>query len=230
VEAAEGIRTSLRLGDSALIIGEVRSEEAKALYEAMRVGALANVVAGTIHGDSPYGVFDRVVNDLGVPPTSFKATDIIIIANPIKTPDGMHSIRRIVSVTEVRKHWTQDPLQEGGFVDLLRYNVEKDELEPTPELINGESEVIKSIAGSVLGWAGNWNEVYNNIILRGKIKQEIVDASLKFDKPLLMEAEFNALSNNSFHKISDKFREIDNPSEMIFTEWKKWFYEAMKEF
>jgi len=230
VEAAEGIRTSLRLGDSALIIGEVRSEEAKALYEAMRVGALANVVAGTIHGDSPYGVFDRVVNDLGVPPTSFKATDIIIIANPIKTPDGMHSIRRIVSVTEVRKHWTQDPLQEGGFVDLLRYNVEKDELEPTPELINGESEVIKSIAGSVLGCAGNWNEVYNNIILRGKIKQEIVDASLKFDKPLLMEAEFNALSNNSFHKISDKFREIDNPSEMIFTEWKKWFYEAMKEF
>src|SRR3989338_8986963 len=58
VEAAEGIRTSLRLGDSALIVGEVRSSEAKALYEAMRVGALANVVAGTIHGASPYGVFD----------------------------------------------------------------------------------------------------------------------------------------------------------------------------
>src|SRR3989344_6826784 len=75
VEASEGIRASLRLGDSALIVGEVRSDEAKALYEAMRVGALANVVAGTIHGDSPYGVFDRVVNDLNVPTTSFKATD-----------------------------------------------------------------------------------------------------------------------------------------------------------
>jgi type IV secretory pathway ATPase VirB11/archaellum biosynthesis ATPase len=34
-------------------LGEVRSVEAKALYEAMRVGALANVVAGTIHGASP---------------------------------------------------------------------------------------------------------------------------------------------------------------------------------
>src|SRR3989344_135004 len=44
IAASEGIRTSLRLGDSSLIIGEVRSEEAKALYEAMRVGALANVV------------------------------------------------------------------------------------------------------------------------------------------------------------------------------------------
>ncbi|MEK6875763.1 MAG: ATPase, T2SS/T4P/T4SS family, partial [Nanoarchaeota archaeon] len=56
VSAEEGIRASLRLGDSSLIVGEVRSEEAKALYEAMRVGALANVVAGTIHGASPYAV------------------------------------------------------------------------------------------------------------------------------------------------------------------------------
>ncbi len=149
VEAAEGIRTSLRLGDSALIVGEVRSSEAKALYEAMRVGALANVVAGTIHGDSPYGVFDRVVHDLGVPETSFKATDIIIVANPVRTPDGLHAERRIVQVTEVRKHWLKDPLQEGGFVDLLRYNVETDQLEPTSELINGDSEILKNIASGV---------------------------------------------------------------------------------
>ena len=65
-EAGGGEKASLRLGDSCLIVGEVRSVEAKALYEAMRVGALANVVAGTIHGASPYGVFDRVVNDLNV--------------------------------------------------------------------------------------------------------------------------------------------------------------------
>ncbi|MBA3064694.1 type II/IV secretion system ATPase subunit [Candidatus Woesearchaeota archaeon] len=81
VAADEGIRTTLRMGDSCLIVGEVRSVEALALYEAMRVGALANVVAGTIHGDSPYGVYDRVVNDLKVPKTSFKATDLIIVAN-----------------------------------------------------------------------------------------------------------------------------------------------------
>ena len=83
ISADDGIRTSLRLGDSSLIVGEVRSAEAKALYEAMRVGALANTVAGTIHGASPYAVFDRVVNYLEVPATSFKATDIIAVANPI---------------------------------------------------------------------------------------------------------------------------------------------------
>ncbi|MFN3622142.1 MAG: ATPase, T2SS/T4P/T4SS family, partial [Nitrososphaerales archaeon] len=103
--ADEALRTALRLGDSCLIVGEVRSIEAKALFEAMRIGALANVVAGTIHGESAYGVFDRVVNDLGVPPTSFKATDVITICNMLRSPDGLHRFRRVVEVTEVRKHW-----------------------------------------------------------------------------------------------------------------------------
>ena len=224
VEASEGIRTSLRLGDSALIVGEVRSEEAKALYEAMRIGALANVVAGTIHGDSPYGVFDRVVNDLKVPPTSFKATDIIVIANPIKTADGLHSVRRVISVTEVRKHWTNDPALEKGFVELLKYNVDKDELEPTQELINGESEIIKSIASNVKGWAGNWDAIYDNIILRGKVKQEIVDAAEKLSKKELLEAKFNVLSNEVFHRISDEVRaEHGLPlSDVVFPRWREW--------
>jgi type IV secretory pathway ATPase VirB11/archaellum biosynthesis ATPase len=232
IEASEGIRTSLRLGDSALIVGEVRSEEARALYEAMRIGALANVVAGTIHGDSPYGVFDRVVNDLKVPVTSFKATDIIIIANPIKTADGLHSKKRVLSISEIRKHWTQDPSEEGGFVDLMRYNVDTDQLEPTPELINGDSEIIKSIASNVPGWAGNWDAVFDHIVLRGKIKQEIVDASIKLKKPLLLEAEFNALSNAAFHTISDEVRsELGIPwSDQVFPRWQKWLYREVEKF
>ncbi|MEI6849739.1 MAG: type II/IV secretion system ATPase subunit [archaeon] len=232
VEASEGIRTSLRLGDSALIIGEVRSNEAKALYEAMRVGALANVVAGTIHGDSPYGVFDRVVNDLEVPETSFKATDLVIVANPVKTPDGMHSIKRVMSITEVRKHWTKDPLAERGFVDLIKYNVEKDELEPTQELMNGDSEIIKSIAGNVKGWAGNWDAVYDNIILRGRCKQEIVDIAEKLNKPQLLEAAFNVIANNAFHRISDEVRqEFGLPiSDQVFPRWQKWVYQNSERF
>jgi archaeal flagellar protein FlaI len=226
IEASEGIRTSLRLGDSALIIGEVRSEETKALYEAMRVGALANVVAGTIHGDSPYGVFDRVVNDLNVPPTSFKATDLIIITSPIKTPDGLHSMKRVSQITEVRKHWSQDPLAEKGFVDLVRYNVEKDELEPTPELINGDSEIIKNIAGQVKGWAGDWSAVYDNILLRGKIKQEIVNASESLKKPELMEAQFNSIANTAFHRISEEVgkTKVKSGSEEVLAKFKEWLH------
>ena len=229
VEAAEGIRASLRLGDSALIIGEVRSDETKALYEAMRVGALANVVAGTIHGDSPYGVFDRVVNDLNVPPTSFKATDLIIITSPIKTPDGLYSMKRVSQITEVRKHWSLDPLAEKGFVDLVRYNVEKDELEPTPELINGDSEIIKSIASKVQGWAGDWDAVYDNILLRGKVKQEIVNAAKKFNRPELMEAPFNSLANGAFHHVLDEVRQARGKpdSEETFAKFQDWLYKIV---
>ena len=232
VEASEGIRTSLRLGDSALIVGEVRSDEAKALYEAMRVGALANVVAGTIHGDSPYGVFDRVVNDLGVPVTSFKATDVIIVANPVRTADGLHSIRRVVGVIEVRKHWNKDPGLEKGFVELLRYNVEKDELEPTDELINGDSEIIKAIAGNVKGWAGNWDAVYDNIILRGRVKQEIVLVSEKLKKPELLEARFNSLANGVFYRISDDVREeMGLPiGEVVFSRFREWLWKEVERF
>jgi len=230
VSAEDGIRTSLRLGDSCLIVGEVRSTEAKALYEAMRVGALANVVAGTIHGASPYGVFDRVVNDLDVPATSFKATDIIAVANPVKSADGLHSWRRLVQISEVRKHWKKDPLDEKGFVDLMKYNVEKDELEISDDLINGDSEIIKSIAGRVKGWAGNWDAVYDNILLRAKIKKELVDVSATLKNPEILEAGFNVLANNYFHKISEKVRqEIGLPlSDRVFPEWQKWLNSEVK--
>ena len=230
VSADEGIRTSLRFGDSCLIIGEVRSQEAKALYEAMRVGALANVVAGTIHGASPYAIFDRVVNDLQVPVTSFKATDCIVVANPVKSASGLQSWRRVVQISEVRKHWTKDPLEEKGFVDLLKYNVEKDELEPSQELINGDSEIIKSIASGVKGWAGNWDAVYDNIMLRAKMKQELVNISEKLKLPDLLEAKFNSLSNASFYEISDKVKsEIGLPmSEKVFPEWQEWLKQEVK--
>lgn len=232
VPADEGIRTTLRLGDSALIIGEVRSTEAQALYEAMRVGALANTVAGTIHGDSPYGVFDRVVNDLKVPRTSFKATDIIIVANPIRSPDGLHRWRRVTQITEVRKEWEKDPLLEGGFVDLMKYDSDTDSLQPTPDLLNGDSDILKSIAGNVKEWAGNWDAIWDNILLRAKIKESIVKIADTLQKPELLEAEFVINSNDVFHKVServrDKYGSLD--SEKIFVEWDEWMQKEAKSF
>ena len=224
LSAAEGIRTSLRLGDSSLIVGEVRSEEALALYEAMRIGALANVVAGTIHGASPYGVFDRVVHDLKVPATSFKATDVIVICNPIKSADGLHRWRRVLQITEVKKHWREDPDAEAGFLDLLKYDVRKDQLVPTDDLINGGSEILKDIAGQVKGWAGSWDDVWDNILLRSKIKETIVKVAEKLKKPDLLEAAWVIKYNNMFHEISDKVRQdIGVPEgKRVFKEWKNW--------
>jgi type IV secretory pathway ATPase VirB11/archaellum biosynthesis ATPase len=230
VSAEEGIRTTLRMGDSCLIVGEVRSTEAKSLYEAMRVGALANVVAGTIHGDSPYGVFDRVVNDLEVPRTSFKATDIIVVANPIRSADGLHRWRRVTQVTEVRKHWEKDPLLEQGFSDLMKYDSKSDELQPSDDLINGESEILKSIAGNVKEWAGNWDSVWDNIMLRAKVKEKLVNLAVKQKDLSLLEAPFVIQSNDEFHRISDKVKEeVGNlDSKKIFFEWNEWLKRIVK--
>ncbi|MBW3019271.1 type II/IV secretion system ATPase subunit [Candidatus Woesearchaeota archaeon] len=230
VSADEGIRTTLRLGDSALIVGEVRSTEAKALYEAMRVGALANTVAGTIHGDSPYGVYDRVVNDLGVVRTSFKATDIIIVANPIRSPDGIHRVRRVTQITEVRKEWTDDPLREGGFVDLMKYDPETDQLQPTNALLRGDSEVVKSIGGTIKEWAGDWDAIWDNIMLRAKMKQALLDTSIKLNKPSLLEAGFAIEANDQFHKITEQVKEDTGKtdSKKIFFSWNEWLKRATR--
>jgi archaeal flagellar protein FlaI len=230
VSASIGIRSTLRLGDSSLIIGEVRSDEAKSLYEAMRVGAAANVVAGTIHGDSPYGVFDRVVNDIGVPKTSFKATDIIIVANPIKTADGLHRNRRVTQITEVRKEWEDDPLTEKGFVDLMKYNPINDQLEPTDELVNGESDILKSIANNVPEFAGNWEAMWENITLRAKIKEAIVNYSEKEKNPELLEAPFVIKCNDQFHLISEKTKQKKGrlDSKDIFFEFDEWIKKEIR--
>lgn len=228
--AEDGIRSTLRLGDSALIVGEVRSGEAKALYEAMRVGAAANVVAGTIHGDSPFGIYDRLVNDIGIPKTSFKATDIIIIANPIKSADGLHKMRRVLQITEVRKDWQEDPSLEGGFVDLMKYNSQTDRLEPTPELLNGESDVLKEIAGNIKEYTGNWDAMWENILLRGKIKQRILEVSQEENNPELLEAEFVILANDLFHKTVEKIikRTGKTDNDLIYFEWNNWLEDTLK--
>jgi len=228
--ADQGIRTALRLGDSCLIVGEVRSKEASALYEAMRVGALSNVVSGTIHADDPAGLFDRVVHDLGVHPTSFKATDLIVMPTPVRSPDGLRRFRRIVYVTEVTKSWIEDPVKENGLVDLMRYNADKDTLEPTEALLSGKSDVLMRIASMTKGWAGHWEKVWDNILLRAKIKQTLVDYKRQYNLPILLEGGFCGESNDIYHHISAQVTEEygELVSDEVYTRWDAWLRERIK--
>ncbi len=231
LSADEAIRTSLRLGDSALIVGEVRSVEAKALYESMRIGALANIVAGTIHGDSPYGVFDRVVNDLGVPPTSFKATDIIVIVNRLKSADGLRTYRRIMEITEVTKDWDENPQKEKAFQPLMKYDSKTDRLEPTDRFLNGESLILNEIADRVKDWKNNWDSVWENIQLRTKVKEALLNYA-KVSKDFgILEAEFTTEANSRFHLISQDVKEqygaLD--TDRIFERWDAWTKQKVKD-
>jgi len=230
MSAEDGIRSTLRLGDSSLIVGEVRSGEAKALYEAMRVGAAANVVAGTIHADSPFGLFDRVVNDIGIPKTSFKATDIIIVVNPIKSADGLHRFRRVTQITEIRKMWQDDPMLEHGFVDLMKYDPKKDELLPTDELLDGDSEILKAIAANVPEFAGNWDSLWDNITVRADLKETLVKKAVETKDLDLLEAPFVIKCNDKFHLISEEVK--DKKGKLDTAEikrlWMAWLERELK--
>ncbi|MCK5581938.1 MAG: hypothetical protein KAJ18_11775, partial [Candidatus Omnitrophica bacterium] len=61
-------------------------------------------------------------------------------------------------------------------------------------------------------------------------KKEVVDVSKKTGDKDLLEASFNALSNDRFHKISDSVsQEIGIPdSKRVFPEWQKWLNEEVK--
>ena len=130
ISADEALKTALRLGDGALVVGEIRGEEARVLYEAMRVGANANAVLGTIHGDGADDVYERVVSDLDVEPSSFGATDLVVTVEAYRTPNGRR--RRVARIEEV--------ITSGDdiwFESL--YELDGDQAGPTGRIDRGES-------------------------------------------------------------------------------------------
>lgn len=216
----EALRTALRLGDSALVIGEVRSTEAKTLYEAMRVGAAGNVVLGTIHGDSAYAVWDRVVNDLDVPNTSFKATDIVVVARPIRFGGSLERNRRLVQVTEIKKHWTKEPREEGGLLDLMLYDAEKDNLELIEDNLK-ESNLfnkISRLSGMTI------EEMWDEIKLRGESKAFLVEKKKEHSLPDLLEAKNTTRAHDKLLLIREN--ELKKKGKVnhkrVLKKWKKW--------
>ena len=221
----DALRTALRLGDSAIVIGEVRSTEAKVLYEAMRVGAAGNVVMGTIHGDSAYSVWDRVVNDLGVPTTSFKATDLVVVAAPIRFAGSLRRHRRVVSITEIRKHWRDDPSEEGGFLDLMLYDARKDALELVEENLK-ESELFSKIM-KLRGLS--YEQMWAEIKARAFVKEYLVQLKRRYKVPEILEGRYTVPAHNKFLLLKEQsIEEHGEPVyEEILEEWKKWVEEAV---
>jgi len=92
----EALRVSLRLGESAIVLGEVRGEEARTLYQSMRTGKAGSSILGTIHGDSAKSVYERVVHDMNIAPEAFMATDVIVTMGT-KRSRGTQEQQRLLS-------------------------------------------------------------------------------------------------------------------------------------
>jgi type IV secretory pathway ATPase VirB11/archaellum biosynthesis ATPase len=109
--AQDALKVSLRMGESAIVIGEVRGREANVLYESMRAGNAGSSVLGTIHGNSAKGVLYRATEDLGITERAFSSTDLVVVIGLIRTPEGKRFHRRVVEIAEVRP--------AGDHVDLV---------------------------------------------------------------------------------------------------------------
>ena len=116
--ADEALRVSLRLGESAIILGEVRGDEARTLYQSMRAGRAGSSIMGTIHGDSAKGVYERVVHDIGIPAESFMATDFLIVMGTRRERGTNRQTRKIVEFVS-----TSDTIGEFISVDKGMYRL-----------------------------------------------------------------------------------------------------------
>jgi len=94
----EALRVSLRLGESAIILGEVRGDEARTLYQSMRAGKAGSSIMGTIHGDSARSVYERVVHDMGITPEAFMTTDIIVTVGTHRSRENADNIRTVTEI------------------------------------------------------------------------------------------------------------------------------------
>ena len=220
VSPEDALRTALRLGDSVLIVGEVRSQEAKVLYEAMRVGAVGNVVMGTIHGESAYSVWDRIVNDLGVKNTSFKATDIVVTAAPVRFQGSLRRHRRLVEITEIGKKWYTDPEQEGGLIDLITFDAAKDQHILHTENLE-RSEMFPRIAkkrGMTI------DELWKDIHARAETKNYLVQKKREFNIPDLLEGQYTVPANGKWLLLLEEQREMHGSVDWdeAVRDWKKW--------
>lgn len=205
----------------------LHNTEVRTLYEAMRVGAAGNSVMGTIHGATARDVFERVVYDLGVTPNSFKATDAIVVATPIRLRGSAARVRRLVQITEVKKGWRRDPVAEEGFENLMYYNRTDDEIRPTRALQEQRSELIAGIARK---WGTAPREVMRNLEMRAKIHEVLVETAARLKKPGLLEADFVVRSNLAWHALFEEQLRHGRVNYVgVLRGWRAWLQNAAGE-
>ncbi len=215
------LRAALRMGNSTLILGEVRGPEVKVLYEAMQVGTVGNSVIGTIHGASTRAVFERIVNSLGVPVASFRATEAVVICQNVRLSGTMSKKKRIVQIAEVTGgEWKEEPDADDIFNDIMLFDHASDNIVATDLLDKGQSELVNKIAHK---WGLGIDEALLNIKMRAMIRKTIADAGKQ--NPEFLEADFAGRANNIFWYYQEEERDENGKVDLeaVYQRWNDWF-------
>ncbi len=170
-KAEEALRVSLRMGESAIVLGEVRGKEAQVLYESMRTGKAGSSVMGTIHGEGARSVFERVVHDMRIDPEAFMATDAILTLGLVRPRGSQRPIRKLVELAEVRR-------PTCTFQQLIDFRADASE-----EYLRS-SELVGRIARS---WGMSEDEALRNVKARASMRELLLtcarERSLEYLSP-----------------------------------------------
>ncbi len=189
--ADQALRVSLRLGESAIVLGEVRGKEAQTLYQSMRTGRAGSSVMGTIHGDSARSVYERVVHDMGIPKEAFLATDLVLTMGLSRPGGSTRSVRKLIEAAECGRcgdevsfnHlMKQDPATGEHVVDL-----------------SGGSSIVARIAAS---WDMPIGKALDNIEARTDMREILLKAA-KASGPQFLEPPWVFRCNEFFWNRMD---------------------------
>ena len=154
--AEDALRVSLRLGESAIILGEVRGEEVSALYQSMRTGKAGSSIMGTMHGDSAKSIYERVVHDMGISPEAFSVTDFIVTMGTSKERGSMKESRMVSEIVSTAG-------RPGRFVDVQGEDI-------------GKSPAVKRIASSS---SMRISDITDEISIRADMRSIIAETAAK---------------------------------------------------
>lgn len=202
------LRAALRLGNSALVMGEVRGPEVRTLYEAMQVGSAGNAVLGTIHGASAQAVYDRIVRTLGVPHDSFLITDAVVVCSRVRLGGGAARVRRVLQVAEVVRGRPGDLL----FADLYRFD---------RGLASGPELEVSPLLGRI---AAKWSVPREEVLASLRARKEILETLVASGRPDLLEARAVAASNTRFWRAVEASRKGGRVDyREVVERWRDWF-------
>lgn len=193
-ETDEALRVSLRLGESAIVLGEVRGKEAQTLYHSMRTGKAGSAVIGTIHGENARSVYERVVHDMNIAPEVFLATDVVLSMGLHRPGGSQRPTRKLNDIVEC--------VGKDGSVQF------RDIMDIGPAQPSGKrSTIIDKIARS---WSISYDEALSNIEARAQMRQVLVECAKK-GGPEFLEPHWTLKMNQFFwHELEKGERDYQS--------------------
>jgi flagellar protein FlaI len=154
------LRAALRQRPDFIIVGEIRGEEAYALFQAMATGHLGLT---TIHAEHVQGVLHRLTTrPMNIPFTQVENLNAISIVRRLVVNNV--SLRRTISVSEMLG-WNRDK-NKFNIKELFRWDAESDTYSQV-----GRSYLINSIAKQ---WGYSKSEIDQELTMRKTILEYMV--------------------------------------------------------